>query len=301
MLSGLVFNLQKYSVHDGPGIRTTVFLKGCPLHCAWCHNPESISRKPQILLLENRCLGCRECVRACPHADCAPATGPMPVQNAVCDLCGSCIDACVTTARQMAGRKMTVREVMKAVLQDQIFYGESGGGVTFSGGEPLAQPEFLQALLEACRHEGLHTAVDTCGLVRREHLLAAAPLTDVFLYDLKLMDDAKHREYTGSSNAPILENLQALGPVARNIWIRVPIIPGVNADDANLNATARFAAGIPNVRQVNLLPYHRMGTAKTQRPGSTANLADMEPPTPELMRRAVEIVAAYGLTVKTGG
>lgn len=299
MLNGLVFNIQRYSVHDGPGIRTTVFLKGCPLHCAWCHNPESISRQPQILLLESRCIGCLECTDVCDHAPKDDA--PLPAQNEACEVCGKCVEACPAAARQLAGRSVTVEELLGEILKDRVFYDESGGGVTFSGGEPLLQPEFLKAILEASKTQGVHTAVDTCGLVKLESLLEVVPATDVFLYDLKLMDDTKHRFYTGASNAVILENLQRLGAVAKNIWIRVPIMPSVNADDANLEATARFAAKIPAVTQVNLLPFHRMGVQKFRRPESEDRLADIEPPSARLMNRARDIFSAYGLTVHTGG
>jgi pyruvate formate lyase activating enzyme len=196
---------------------------------------------------------------------------------------------------------MGVEELVAEVLKDQVFFEESGGGVTFSGGEPLLQPEFLKAVLKELKGRGIHTAVDTCGLAKTESILEIAPLTDVFLYDLKLMDDAKHRFYTGASNEAILDNLRALGPVARNIWIRIPLIPSINADEANLEATARFVSRIRSVRQVNLLPFHRMGTQKLHRAESEDPLHDLEPPTVRQMSRARDIFAAYGLTVYEGG
>lgn len=301
MQSGLVFNIQKYSVHDGPGIRTTVFLKGCPLRCPWCHNPESISHQGEIVVLESRCMDCRLCRLACPYGTVIPGDGVLPARNELCEVCGACVEACPTGGRKLIGQEMTVAQVMEVVLQDRVFYEDSGGGVTFSGGEPLAQPDFLRGLLEACRARGIHTTVDTCGLARTEQVLAIAPLTDLFLYDLKFMDDARHREYTGAPNVLILENLQALGRAAAQIWIRVPIIPGVNDSEAELEAKARFAATLSGVRQVNLLPFHRTGFPKARRLGQDNAMAETQPPSAESMARAVEIFGNLGLTVKSGG
>jgi len=301
MQNGLVFNIQKYSVHDGPGIRTTVFLKGCPLHCPWCHNPEGISRRREIVVLESRCLGCGQCRLACRYGTVIPGEGALPARSEVCELCGACVEACPTQARQIVGQELSVSQVLETVLQDQIFYEDSGGGVTFSGGEPLSQPDFLRGLLEACRGRGVRTAVDTCGLAQVEDLLAVAELTDLFLYDFKFMDDAKHRHYTGVSNGLILENLQALGRSHARIWLRVPIIPGINDDPADLEAAARLAAGIPGVQQVNLLPFHRTGLPKSLRLGQESGLAEVQPPSAEAMNRAAGIFTRAGLVVKQGG
>jgi pyruvate formate lyase activating enzyme len=301
MQNGLVFNIQKYSVHDGPGIRTTVFLKGCPLHCHWCHNPEGISHRREIVVLESRCLGCGRCRLACRYGSVIPGDGALPARSDVCEVCGACVEACPTQARQVVGQELSVSQVLKSVLQDRMFYEESGGGVTFSGGEPLSQPAFLHDLLEVCRRHGLHTVVDTCGLAQPEDLLAVAALTDLFLYDLKLMDDAKHRRYTGVSNALILENLQALGRKHGRIWLRVPIIPGINDEPADLEAAARFAAGVPGVQQVNLLPFHRTGLPKSQRLGRNSGVAEVQPPSAAAMARAADIFTSAGLTVQQGG
>ena len=301
MPSGLVFNIQKYSLHDGPGIRTTVFLKGCPLCCAWCHNSESISPRRELIVLEGRCTACGECRPACPFAGEIPGEGVLPARNEPCTLCESCVTACPTGARQMVGRSMTVAEVMDEVLQDRVFYEDSGGGVTFSGGEPLMQPAFVRALLEASRAHGLHTAIDTCGFGSPEHLLAWAPLTHLFLYDLKFMDDAQHREFCGASNGPILANLRRLAEVHDGIWLRVPVIPGVNDSDANLAAIARFAVSLRGIRQVSLLPYHPTGVQKFARLGRDHRFPPTAPPSAERMQQATALFRSCGLDVRIGG
>jgi pyruvate formate lyase activating enzyme len=298
---GLVFNIQKYSLHDGPGIRTTVFLKGCPLCCTWCHNPESISPRQEILVVENRCAACGECRRACPFGASAAGEGTLPARNEQCTLCGACAESCPSDARRMVGREMAVAEVMDEVLRDRIFYEESSGGVTFSGGEPLMQPRFVLALLEACRACGLHTAIDTCGFGCTDHLLAMARLASLVLFDVKLMDDARHRQNCGVSNRPILENLRALDAIHRHIWLRVPVIPGVNDDEANLVAIAKLAAGTQGVRQVNLLPYHNTGVTKARRLARAAQADEPGQVSLERMEQAGELFRARGLSVRMGG
>jgi pyruvate formate lyase activating enzyme len=301
METGVVTNIQKYCIHDGPGIRTTVFMKGCPLRCWWCHNPEGLSQQSEIVFFEGRCIKCGICREVC-QARTANQTKEGSEQNRdYCILCGRCVSACPTGARQMVGTRMTSAEVVTEILKDRIFYDDSGGGVTFSGGEPLAQPGFLKELLEQCQARGIHTAVDTCGYAPRVHLLAIAPMTNLFLYDLKIMDDVKHRQYTSISNTTILENVVALGAVHDNIWIRVPIIPGINDDDENLDALAQFAASIGGVRQVNLLPYHKTGIAKFKRLGQKYRLEDIYEPVPEQIERFRQKLCIYGLTAKIGG
>jgi pyruvate formate lyase activating enzyme len=292
-VSGRVFNVQRYSLHDGPGIRTTVFLKGCPARCLWCHNPESQSFAPEVLVVETRCASCGTCAVVCPH-------GAPPPGSGLCTACGACVEACPAGARQLAGREATVDAVMEEVLRDRVFYEESGGGVTFSGGEPLAQPEFLVALLEACRAAGLHTAVDTCGFGSRERLLALAPLVDLFLFDVKLVDDARHRALTGLPAAPILENLRALVAVHANVWIRVPVVPGHTDAEADVAATAALVAGLPGVRQVSLLPYHRTGASKARRLGREYPLDALAPPPGERLEALAALFRDRGLAVQIG-
>ena len=308
MQLGLVSNLQRYSLHDGPGIRTTVFLKGCPLSCAWCHNPETLSRRPEIMMVETRCVRCGTCAAACPNS--RPVGVPEEILAASpgatdaevsCSLCGACVEACPTGARVMMGRQVTVPELVKQLLADRVFYDESGGGVTFSGGEPLLQFEFLQAALSACRERGLHIAVDTSGFVPREQLMEVAARADLILYDVKMMDDTRHREVAGVSNRLILENLEALGRVHQAIWLRVPIIPGVNDGLDEIEAIARFGAKIPGVRQVNLLPYHPTGLAKRRRLRHEDFQEPFQPPAAERMEHIAWVFRHAGLDARIGG
>lgn len=299
--SGLIFNVQKFCVHDGPGIRTTVFLKGCPLCCVWCHNPESQSARTEIRILENRCTTCGECRRACPFGQIVAGNGPMVTDAPQCTACGECAEACPTGARQMVGERITVEALMARLRKDRMFYEDSGGGVTFSGGEPLTQPAFLQAMLDACRAEGFHTALDTCGFACTDVLLDIAARTNVVLFDLKLMDDARHLQYTGVSNKPILANLTALAQSHRNIWLRVPVIPGLNDREADWRAAAAFASTLPTIRQVNLLPYHKLGLLKTRRMSDVYPMESVEPPSAAHLERAAEIFRACGMNVKIGG
>jgi pyruvate formate lyase activating enzyme len=293
-LAGRVFDVQRYSLHDGPGIRTTVFLKGCPLECLWCHNPESQSFGPELLVTEARCLSCGTCATVCEH-------GAPPAGSALCTACGACVEACPAGARQLAGREATVGEVMREVLRDRLFYDASGGGVTFSGGEPLAQPEFLAALLDACRSAGIHTAVDTCGFAPHERLLALVPRVDLFLFDVKLVDDARHRALTGVPSAPILANLRALAAAGATVWIRVPIVPGLTDAEADLAAAADLVATLPGAHRVSLLPYHRTGAAKARRLGRALPALDTLPPSRERLEELASLFRERGLVTNIGG
>ena len=291
--SGTVFNLQRYSLHDGPGIRTTVFLKGCPARCWWCHNPESQLAAPEIACSLSRCIACDACLLACHE-------GLMPRDK--CILCGDCSNACPTGARTLVGRRMTVDEVAASVLRDRIFFEDSGGGVTLSGGEPLSQPDFLKALLARFRAQEISTALDTAGLCPTRALLDVAPLVDLFLYDLKCIDEARHLQGTGVSNAGVLENLAQLSKVHDNIWIRVPVVPGFNDIPQEMEAIARVAAGSSSVRQVRLLPYHAGWTAKPERFGKAPpGPARREPPTSQIMESFARIFRARGLETTIGG
>ena len=300
MHTGLIFNIQKYSLHDGPGIRTTVFLKGCPLRCGWCHNPESRSAEPEISWSEGRCIRCGECWEVCPQA--AAQRPPTPaIDRQQCIRCGQCVAVCVTGARELVGRQRTVSDVLAEILQDRIFYDESSGGVTLSGGEPLLQAEFAAELLAACRGEGLHTAVDTCGYGRREDVLALAAVTDLFLYDVKILDDDRHRQYTGASNVAILENLKALCQVRADVWIRVPVIPGFNDSVRDVETIAAWVASLGNIRRLHLLPYHALGRNKAERVGLVPDTAPAAGPANGRLEALAGRARACGLEVQIGG
>ena len=301
MQSGFIFNIQKYSLHDGPGIRTTVFLKGCPLCCAWCHNPESISPRREVVIVESRCIACGECRKVCEFGESFAGTGVLPPRFDQCTLCGECVEACPTGARQMIGRTMTVAEVVDEALKDRVFYEESNGGVTISGGEPLLQPNFLKALLAAMREAGVHVTLDTTGFGCTDHLLEAAKLADLVLYDLKAFDDQRHRELTGVTNRNILANLLALDAVHGNVWIRLPFVPGFNDDLVELRKIAGFVSKLRCVTLVNLLPFHCTGLHKYARLGQVHGLHGVEVPSEEAMERAADVFREFRLPVRIGG
>ena len=298
MVDGTVFHIQRFSVHDGPGIRTTVFLKVCPLRCRWCHNPESWEPDPEIAVIESRCMHCGACLDVCPRKEFREETSFWEVR---CLRCGVCVESCPTGARQIAGRRMTSAEVVREVAKDRIFFDDSGGGITISGGEPLFQSEFLQSLLIGLREQGFHTAVDTSGFCPPEHLDTIVPLTDLFLFDIKLMDNTKHIQYTGVSSQLIHENLKRLGRNHSRIWIRIPVIPGINDDEKNLLASARFAASIPGVEQIHLLPYHHTGVAKFHRFHRPVFSPEPRHVDETRMSRLAELVSSAGLRTLLGG
>lgn len=301
MTKGLVFDFKRYSMHDGPGLRTTVFLKGCPLSCWWCHNPESQSSLPEVMVRPDRCIGCGECAKACPREALSFGAYGIITDMARCDRCGRCAEVCPTEARQLVGREMTVAEVMAEVERDRIFYDRSGGGMTVSGGEPLMQPEFLLELLKEAGRVDIHRAVDTTGFTQTSLLLDVAKETDLFLYDLKHMDPEKHKLYTGVSNELILHNLRALAESGATVNIRIPVIPGINDDAENLEKTGDFLASLPGGPTVNVLPYHKAGLEKFRRLGLEYRLAGTEEPSKEAVEAIRRRLASFGLTVKIGG
>lgn len=300
MTNGVVFNVQRFSTHDGPGIRTTVFLKGCPLSCWWCHNPESKQAQPAIIYDSKKCLGCGLCVKMCLHKAIALVEDATVLDSSLCIVCGRCSKRCPAEALELVGKGMTVAEVLAEIEKDRVFYDESGGGVTFSGGEPLMQPEFLCALLQGCRQRGIHTTVDTCGHAQWQTLAKVSELADVFLYDIKHMDSSKHHEFTGVSNELILENLKQLSRIHNGINLRVPIIPGLNDDLENLLMTGRLAVDL-GITQVHLLPYHSIGRDKYARVGEVYNLPEVQAPSPERMEQIARELRSLGLRVKIGG
>jgi pyruvate formate lyase activating enzyme len=250
---------------------------------------------------KGRCVQCGACAEACPNGSFSFPNTIGQGNGQPCRLCGACVEACPSGARQIVGKRRTIDEVMAEIRKDATFYDDSGGGVTFSGGEPLAQPEFLQGLLEACAAGGIETAVDTCGFAPKDRVLAVGAAANLLLYDLKSVDDSRHTRFTGVSNRLILDNLRSLGRVHGNIWLRIPIIPGLNDAEEELDAMARFAASLGGVRQINLLPYHRTAIHKFQRMGRTYELAGVAPPSPEHMQTILNRFVSLGLTARVGG
>lgn len=296
MVTGTIFNIQRYSLHDGPGIRTTLFLKGCPLQCWWCHNPEGISLSPELIWHRHKCLGCTACVRVCPRDALFFTQAGLSYDREKCDFCSRCVEECPAEAVELAGQIMTPLEVMAEVEKDRIFFKQSGGGVTISGGEPLAQPQFLMALLKLLKSEGIHTAVDTSGYGRWHDLEQVSHLTDLFLFDLKLMDDRLSRKFTGKSNHLILENLRKLARKHDNIQIRVPLIPGVNDDAENLKAIGQFVRSL-GINKMSIHPYHHIGSAKYEKLGRHYRLPHLKPPAAEDVARARECLERQGLII----
>ncbi len=298
----LIFDIKRYAINDGPGIRSTVFFKGCLLNCAWCHNPESISPFPQKMYTADKCIGCNSCVDACPENACELTSQGIVTDPELCKVCGICADVCPTKATEISGEVMSKEAIMDKIEKERMFFDQSGGGVTFSGGEPLMHADFLIELLDECGERGIHRTVDTTGLAKKETLLEVAKRTEHFLYDLKSMDSAVHEKWTGASNEKILENRKTHSTTGAKINIRIPLVKGVNADEENIRATAAFIAELEGEKKkVNLLPYHNIAARKYQKLGGEYNPGKMQEPSEAEQKRCVEIFAEYGLDAIIGG
>jgi len=297
--SALIFNIMRFALHDGPGIRTVVFFKGCPLECWWCHNPESQSFLPDRLYFEERCRHCLDCARECPQHAIHVIDG-IPCTSDSCTFCGHCVETCMADARQIAGRRYTCQELLAEVEKDVVFFDDSGGGVTLSGGEPVAQPAFAAEFLDACRSRGIRTAIETCGFARPTAFQRVALRADLVLFDLKLLDREKHLRYTGAANGLIRANLEDLVARGRPVIVRIPVVPGFNDSEEDMAAAAGYLGNL-HPRAVELLPYHRIGAEKYRRLGRPQKF----PPTPEPaagdLARICDTLARAGLHVTLGG
>jgi len=294
-VQGFIFDIKQFAVHDGPGIRTTVLFKGCPLRCLWCHNPEGASEEPQLFYDPAKCIGCGHCVAVCVRGAHSFEDGHHLIDRNLCEQCGACAEGCYAHALELAGRQVSVAGVLEEVLRDRPFFERSGGGVTLSGGEPTAQYEFARALLKAVKAQGIHTALDTAGFVVWKRLEGLLAHTDLVLYDLKQMNSEQHRRLTGVPNELILANLRRIDNAGYPVWVRIPLIPGQNDDDANLHAVGRFLADLKCVERVDILRYHAFAESKYEQLGLEYPLAGLRSPSNEHARSRQEILVNYGL------
>jgi pyruvate formate lyase activating enzyme len=296
--TGVIFDIQRYSLHDGPGIRTVVFVKGCLLRCLWCQNPESQDFRSEIIYIEDNCINCEACVYACPAGAISKET--LRIAKEICINCEKCADACPANAKRLIGRRVTVDEVLAEVEKDRLFYRSSGGGVTISGGEPMVQHEFVARLLEKCQERSIHTTIETCGYAKWNQVQNMLRHLDLVLYDIKHMDPEQHVKLTGVSNELILRNAARIAKTNVHMIVRIPIIPGSNDSEDNVESIAKFVVSLITVNTVEFLGYHRLGEPKCQWLGREYPMKDVSPPTREHLERLARIVSQYGLNVLIG-
>ncbi len=301
MAKGIIFDIKRFAVHDGPGIRTTVFFKGCPLHCLWCHNPEGIDSGLELTARPSRCARCYSCVAACPRGAISKNSGPVEVDRAKCDVCGDCVEVCMSDALELVGKKVSLKDVLEEVEKDRIFYDQSEGGVTLSGGEPLNQPEFCGEILTELGKNNIPAALDTSGLASWEVLAKNAGKADVVLFDLKMIDDKKHKAYTGVSNKRILDNLKRLAGAHKNIIVRIPLISGLNDDQDNIRRTIAFLRPLKTIKKISLLKYHKGGVEKSKNLGKASCFKIYEAPSERRMEEIRKSFQKAGYTVGIGG
>lgn len=291
------FDIKRYALHDGPNIRTTVFFKGCPLRCAWCHNPEGIGSSMQVVTVQERCIGCRECVEGCPEQALSFKDRVIERNASRCTLCLNCVEVCPSLAHEAVGWQAAVETIIGEIEKDLPFYDQSGGGVTFSGGEPLYQSGHLIRLLKRCGELEIHRSVDTSGYAETSALLAVAEYTDLFLYDLKMMDSGLHKKYTGVANDLILLNLQALDKAGASVRVRLPLIGTINDSEENIEAMGRFLSGLSQINDVDLLVYHDLAGPKYKKLSQTEMNGTIFRVAPGVVDRTRKILEGFGLSV----
>lgn len=299
-MEGMIFDIKKFAVHDGPGIRTTVFFKGCPLTCRWCHNPESIKADPQIVFFEQKCIACKKCFEACKTGALTLTEYGRKYDRVKCAVCGRCVETCYAEALVMQGRRITVEEAAMEIEKDRPFYENSNGGATFSGGEPMMQLQFLSALASECKRRHIHTALDTSGYARWESYLQVVDSIDLVLYDMKHMDPDKHKELTGVDNSLILANARRLDEHGKALWLRIPVVPGCNDTIENMRAAAEFFKGFQRLERVDFLPYHRLAESKYRRLGWHYSLEGTTAPPPERLEELRKPFDEVGIPVHVG-
>ena len=301
MVKGKIFDIKNFAVHDGPGIRTTVFFKGCPLNCHWCHNPEGIDSSEDLFYYDSKCIGCWNCIDVCPLDAISKEGTKIKIDRALCDVCGECVKGCPTTALQIAGKEVTVEHVMEEIRKSTIYHDTSQGGVTLSGGEPFQQFDFMRRLIERCKEEDIHVTVDTSGFVDKEKLNSIKDKVDLFLFDLKIMDDEKHREYTGVSNRPILENLKNMLEDDRSeVIIRFPLIPDITDTEENIDSILEFLSDFKSSKEIDILPYHDV-VEKYNRLRREYKIEDVSMPERARVNKVKKRFEDEGYTVKEGG
>lgn len=298
-ITGIIFNIQRFSTEDGPGIRTTVFMKGCPLRCLWCYNVEGIGSEPELVWHDTKCIGCHSCVEACPKQAIEARPEGLITNRKKCNSCGECVKACTSKAREIIGQRVTIDEIFSEVFKDQVFYETSGGGVTASGGEPTMQPEFVAGLFSRCKLMGIHTALDTCGQTKWSSLEKILNNTDLVLYDLKLIDPVTHRTCTGVTPELIWENARRIAELGKRMWIRTPIVPGYTDSIENVRGIAELCEELGNVERLDLLPYHRLGEPRYRKLGLKYPLEGLQPPTNEAMENLRKVARLPGIELVT--
>ena len=299
-MTGTIFDIKKFAVHDGPGIRTTVFMKGCPLRCWWCHNPESMQLQPQIVFFENKCIGCKRCFEACTTGALRLEGETRVYERDTCKVCGQCAEACYAEAQVKEGKEVTVEEVLAEVEKDRPFYENSGGGMTVSGGEPMLQKDFVLELFKQAKAADLHNAIDTCGQAKWEDLSEVLQFVDLVLFDMKEMDPDRHKAFTGVDNTLILENAERIRDLGKPMMLRIPVIPTCNARLENMQAAADFFRDFPNIEYVELLPYHRLGESKWERLGKEYDLKGIETPEDDDVTPLEQPFKDAGMQVRRG-